>query len=646
MTLRRQLFWAISLLFMAVLVGLLVLNVRGTRDYLEQQLGSHAQDTATSLSMRLGQVMGKGDAVLTQLQIDSVFDRGYFQRVVLLDARETVLVNRELPSKVGDVPLWFSTLFPLRAPGGEAFVSSGWQQLGKVVVVSQPAHAYAYLWSSFLELSAWVALVFAVALLMTHGLLKIILNPLHAIERTARAVQDKRFEQIEQKPRARELARVVRAMNDMSRRIAEIIDAEVRRADEFRQQVMVDEVTQLDNRKGFDLRFASMLQHPDAGAQGYLLGIEVNGLKEFNTDVSYQQGNDLLRQVARIGKTVNSAADDLAARLGGATFVFVCTQPERSLVLGVAEKVRTELAAVFQSIDPEHRMSFSMGLVPIDVQQTKGDLLARLDMVLEAARVAGRNALHAAPEEADRMDVLGSQGWRDLIESALQENRWSLVGQAVVRFGSGNVLHTEVMARLVDKLGQQVPASRFVPMATRHKLMSALDRSVLTMARAHAETQPGAPDVAVNVSTQSVVDPAFMAWLASFLKDMGPLASRLSLELTGYGCSQNIEAARAFAQLLRKHGVKFGIDRLGLDPNSPSVIRALPPDYVKLDSPLIMATQGDQVAVEWMQTMVSLAKSLDATVIAQGIESADDFALLAQTHDAGQGYHIGKPEPL
>src|SRR5450830_648085 len=199
MTLRRQILAVISLVFLGILAGLLVFSVRGTRDYLEQQLASHAQDAATALSLPLAQSLGRDDKVL---------------------------VERELPEKVAEVPQWFTHAFALSSPGGESFVSSGWRQLGKVIVQSQPEYAYQYLWKSAREVALWILLAYGVALLLSHLLLQIILNPLYAIERSARAIQERRFEQIVTQPAARELARVVRAMNDMARRIAEILDAE------------------------------------------------------------------------------------------------------------------------------------------------------------------------------------------------------------------------------------------------------------------------------------------------------------------------------------------------------------------------------------------------------------------------------------
>lgn len=646
MTLRRQLFAALSALFLVVLVGLLLLNVRGTRDYLQSQLASHAQDAATSLSLPLAQAMQRGDPVLTQMQVESVFDRGFFQRIVVVDPRGEVLVSKELPDKVADVPLWFSRWFALNPPGGEAFISSGWKQLGKVVVVSQPAHAYQYLWSTASEVAAWVGLVYLLALLATHGLLRYVLRPLYAIELTAKAIQEKRFEQIAFVPRARELARVVRAMNNMSRRIAEILNEEVARADALRKQVLQDSVTGLDNRQSFDLRLHALLEGRDTTPHGLVLGLEVNGLKDFNTGSSYQKGNALLQAVAARAHGVLGETVRIGARLGGASFGFVLADATLEQGRHLVQLLQLALQEEFVLQDPQGGVTFSLGAVYFAEARKKGELMARLDMAIEMARQSGRNAEHVLSDELTGQDTLGSLGWRDLIENALQQGRWSLYGQPVVGFANGDTVHLEVMGRLVDQAGQLVQASSFIPMAMRHKLMPAVDRAIVSLAKAHLLTVPGGAALAINVSVQSLAHRPFLDWLKGQLDELGGLAKRLSFEVTGYGCSQDLKAALAFAAMVRKAGAKFGLDRLGLDPISAKVLRELPPDYVKLDSTLVLQALDEQGAKAWVQSMVVLARSLDAVVIAQGVETPEQAAQLRTTHDAAQGFLLGAPKPL
>jgi EAL domain-containing protein (putative c-di-GMP-specific phosphodiesterase class I)/GGDEF domain-containing protein len=675
MTLRRQLFLALSAVFLLILVGLLWMNVRGTRDYLEQQLGSHAQDAATSLSIPLSQSLGAGDRVLADLQVSTVFDRGFFQRIVVIDAFGQPVFTKELPAKVDDVPLWFSQWFELRPPGGEAFISAGWKQLGKVVVQSQPAYAYQYLWSNAREVALWVVGAYFVALLLTRLLLWVILNPLNAIERTAKAIQERRFLQIPGRPKARELARVVRAMNDMSRRISEILDAETAKAETFRKQVLHDEVTGRENRRSFDLRFGDMLEGQEPAPRGVVIGVELNGLKEFNTGASYQRGNILLKAVGDRCVQALGPLLRISARLGGASFGFVAVDTDPEQARAACQQLRQAVEQVFVGQEVGDALSFSVGGVFFSEGSRRGQVMARLDLAIEAAREAGRNALYVQQEHAGEQDSLGSLGWRDLILNALHENRWRLFGQPVVRVSDGSVLHSELMGRLLDQSGQPVQAAKFIPMATRHHLMAEVDKAIILLAKAHLRATGGEQALAVNVSAQSLEGKGFGDWLRSQLRELGPLARKLSFELSCYGCSQNLDAARAFAKLVREGGALFGMDRLGLEPLSVLVLRELPPDYVKLDSVLLYGVaatvpsagassagvspssppigdptsdpMNDQAnAQQWVQSIMTLARSMDVVVIAQGVETEEQAAGLAGKYDAGQGYYFGAPAPL
>lgn len=646
MTLRRQILAVISLVFLGILVGLLVFSVRGTRDYLEQQLASHAQDAATALSLPLAQSMGRDDLVLAELNVASVFDRGFFKRIVLTDAKGKVLVERELPEKVAEVPQWFTQLFTLSSPGGEAFVSSGWRQLGKVIVQSQPEYAYQYLWKSAREVALWVLLAYGVALFLSHLLLQIILNPLYAIERSARAIQERRFEQIVTQPAARELARVVRAMNDMARRIAEILDAETAKVEGFRRQVLHDELTGLDNRRSFDLLLGELLSGPEPHIHGVLVGLELNGLKDLNTGGGYLRGNALLQSVARIGAEVLQGHARISARLSGASFGFVLADVDFEEGRHLAHQLLAALQNVLADVE-DVGVSCSVGAVPFNAAEPKSHLMARLDLAIEAARQQGRNAVFASSQLDTELDALGSERWRALIQHALNDNRWRLLAQPVVFLEDRRLLHQELMVRLLDEHNGLVPAASFVPMAMRHKLMPEVDRAVVLLAVARSRGE-GAPDtpMAINVSLQSVRQRSFVEWLRGVLREQGAQARLLSFELTCFGCSQDIEAARAFASMVREHGARFGIDRLGLDALSTRVLRQVPPDYVKLDSALIHEVDGEQVSGEWVNAIAALARSMDVQIVAQGIESEQDARRLVGIYDAGQGYFFGKPEPV
>ena len=645
MTLRQQLFLAISAIVLAIFVALTWADVRSTRAYLEEQLASHAQDAASALVHPLSQSLGKADTQLAATQVATLFDRGYFQRIAVLGLKGDVLVNRELPAKIDEVPVWFSELFPLQAAPGEAFISAGWRQLGKVVVISQPTHAYQHLWRSLIETAIWMAVAYAAALVLTQLLLHMILKPLSLIEASAREIQKKRFERIAFMPRAPELRRVVGAMNDMSRRIKEMLDTESAKAEKFRREAYVDELTGFDNRRSFDLRFKQFLDGSVAFSEGALIGLEVNRLKEFNTEVSYREGDAYLKALADVARTVLGESARVLCRTGGGSFGFVVL--DHPVIIELARTLQGRLAEIPLPAGGRGDLSFSMGVVNFRIGDARSEVMSRLDLAIESARQASRNAMQYVAETAGNAGALGSQGWRELIRNALSENRWTLVGQPVVSLSSGELIHQEIMTRLIGTDGNLVPASTFMPMALRHHLMAEVDRALLSLVFAMLNARVAVGEMgrlAVNMSSQSLDDTGFMQWLDEALGRLDRSDLNLSFELAEYGCASQPALARKFAELVRKHRARFGIDHFGLAPDSLQLLRDLPPDYIKLDAGLVAEAPRSESARAVLRAIVTLAASLEVDVIAQGVETAEQVKLLLEDHVAGgQGYHFGRP---
>lgn len=646
MTLRRQLLIAISVVFSLIFIGLLVLSVFNTRQYLETQLGSQSQEAATSLAHTLSPALEKADEMLAETQVVSYFDRGYFQRIAVLSPQGKLLLNKESQVSVEDVPLWFSGLVKLNTPGGEAFISAGWKQLGKVVVVAQPTLAYQHLWASTQQTLMWMGLVYMLALGLAFWLLQLILKPLKQIEATSLAIGERRFEQISGVPGARELARVVTAINFMSQRVSEMLDSEAARAESFRKEAYQDEVTGLENRRGFDLRFSQFLSSDIGEGRGVLLAVEMNELKEFNTRHGYQAGNQVLRQMTLAMQKVLAGRISLTGRIGGGSVVAVLGGMDSEAAMQLARELQQQLLAALASDTALSDAHFSFALVPFAAGEQRSQLMARLDLALESARQNQRNAIFCLEAEAaGQADALGSAGWRDLIQKALTERRVSLMLQPSIWLANELPVHEEVTTRLLDGDGKPVPAAKFLPMALRHNLMPEMDRTLLGLVfEALQQGQVLPTMLALNLSLPSIQNRDFMQWLTQALDGLGNHASRLSFELSEYACVQDMESTRELAVLVRRHGCKFGMDHFGLSPDCLQVLRQIPPDYLKLDGGLSREFASDDTTRALLQSIISLAHSLDVTVIAQQVESATQREVLGQHQvDAGQGYHWGAP---
>jgi len=648
MTLRNQLLSVISVLFLAVLGAILVVSVSGTRQYLEQQLASHAQDAATAMSVTLGRSLGRGDLVLAETEVASVFDRGYFKRIDVLGPDRKPLVQRELPEKIEGVPGWFVSAVPIGTQAGEAFVGSGWRQLGKVVVVSQPTFAYQHLWHTSMQLLGWLAAICLGALGLVLAVLHFILKPLRAIEKTAIDVQAKRFEPITERPRAPELARVVTAMNQMSHRVGQMLEEETTKAQGLYRQAYEDDLTGMLNRRGYELRLNELLQGEYQFGLGAVVAVELDDMRLLHRAMGFAAGEHILIAVSDAAKEVFASLPvTILARSNEFSFSFVVTELGHQQVAEMAAELRRRILARLAGEASLQMVGIHVGTAYFRQQDKRSDVFARADLALESARQSDRYGFAVLADHASESSSLGSQGWRTLIQTALVESRWRLLRQPVLSLDlPSKVLQGECMARLVDAQGTLVPASNFLPMASRHRLMPEVDRAIVTLAFEYLKGSPAEQEaVAINLSPQSLVDQDFMDWLAARLGVLGENSRRLAIEVSEFGAVRNLAATQRCRDLVRSHGGKFGIDHFGMDPKALNLLRELLPDYVKLTGSLIEDIEAVESASEMLQSFVKLAHSLDVLVIAQQVERAEQLAVLASAQvDAGQGYYFGAPE--
>jgi diguanylate cyclase (GGDEF)-like protein len=599
------------------------------------------------LSITLGPSLAKGDKVLAETQVMSLFDRGYYQRVDVLGPDRSPLVTRVLPEKVEGVPLWFISLLPIETPPGEAFVASGWRQLGKVVVVSQPTYAYQHLWRTSAELMLWLLAVCLGALALLQFGLGLILGPLRAIEAAARNVQAKIFEQITQRPKAPELASVVGAMNQMSKRVGEMLDAETKKAQGLQRQAYEDELTGLANRRGFELRLAELLHGEFHFALGAVISVELDDMRLLNRAHGFSAGEGIMRLVADHARGVLAGLPvAILARSNEFSFNFVLADISVAQVAGLARDLRLRILGALADNEPAQHIGIQMGVAFFDQTADRSHVYSRADLAVETARQSDRNGFAVLDADAQETSSLGSFGWRTLISTALVEKRWRLLYQPVLQLDdTRRQIQTECMARLVDENGALVPAANFLPMAARHRLMPDIDRAMVGLAFEHlrrAETSE--VTVAVNLSPQSVADAAFMQWFEQEAQKLGRAAKHLAVELSEFGALRQLSAAISLKALMHRLGGQFGIDHFGLEPQALDLLRKLVPDYVKLSTALMNDLSAVEAATDMLHSFVTLAHSLDVLVIAQQLESDQQLgSLRAAKVDAGQGYLFGPP---
>jgi len=646
MTLGRQLALGVSALFFAALVGVQWIHLRSAQASLQQQLEALAQDAATSIGLSLGNTMRENDRALIETVINPAFDRGHYQRIEYFSAAGDLLASRTLPPQEGRYPGWFVTLFPLHGPTAQSLVSAGWRQLGRVQVTAHPKFAYEQLWATARDTLLYLALIYVAAMLALRFFLRGILRPLAEVERAAQAMSARHFVRLKIRPRTRELARVVEAMNALSLKVNEVIEGEAHRAEHLLNAAYRDEVTGLLNGRGFAARFESAYEGARGAFDGTLAFIDLADLAAISREIGAGRCDALLRGLSgQIGELA-AAHGGFAGRWTGALTVLALPK------LG-ADAARDRLAALRERLSSALR---DAGLPQLDHVYCGAVIAHGAPATLRQLIRAAEEALLRAHESEEDIAVLAAgdlqglypAGRADLLElvrEALGARRVLLAGQGAYRMSDHRPLHTEIMARLRAGDGEEVTAAEFLPVVVAHGLAEALDRAVIGRVLEAARGRRG-ESISVNVSIRSAEQAPFVEWLAGELGRDQALARRLVFEISEHGVAQNEAAAGDFAGRLARCGARFAIDHFGVQKDSLARMQHLRPAYLKLAATHTPNLLFDTGARFFAESLIRAARQLDIPVIAQNVEDDQMFQALVPLGFTGyQGNLMSPPVP-
>lgn len=650
MTLLRQLVIVIVTLFILLFVGTMLLSINNTRTYLNDQLRTISQDTATSLGLSLTPPMADKDMAVVDRMISAVSDSGYYREVVVSDVEGKPLVSRKQDTKLGSVPQWFINMVPLQTPRGEALIMAGWQQAGTVRVEANPGYAYVALWTNTVESFWWFLAASSVTVLLGIIALHFILRPLRDVEMQARAICDREYPVQKKIPWTLELRSVVEAMNRMSTRVKEMFEEQTASIERLRAENYRDSLTGLANRRYFEMNLKQLIE---TGKHGALLMIELKDFKQYNEKRGYQAGDDLLKNAAEFIEAGCKAFPNLeyfTVRLSGANFAIVLTNAGEAEALELGNHLAKALPRFKERglVDGEEVGHIGIALF---TGQGYGEALSAADMALRAAQQHGPNAVHLLDpgKTADAANVRSATQWGEILREALQSNRISLLVQpakGAAEAERANVLHYESLMRLTDAKGETIPAVVYTPVAKRLRLATDFDRAMITevLSRLHAKRY-GDTSVAVNLFPASLQNREFVDWLCAELAKAPDAAKRLLLEVSEYGMIENVDALRDFIARVSPYGTRTGLDHFGRGFSSFGYLSTLKLDYIKIDGSYVRGILENKDNQFFIESVIKVAHGLEIKVFAVSVESDAELNLLSNLGlDGVQGYGVGRPE--
>ena len=433
-------------------------------------------------------------------------------------------------------------------------------------------------------------------------------------------------------------------------------DITARRAaqDEINTLAFYDPLTQLPNRRLLmDRLHQSLASTARAGRHGALQFIDLDNFKTLNDTLGHDLGDQLLRQAAqRLNSNVREG--DTVARLGGDEFVVMLDglsenrEDAASQARLTAEKILTELNRPYQLADHDYHSTASIGVALYSGHdESIEELLKQADLAMYQAKAAGRNTLRFFDPEMQAV-VSARAALETEIRGALAQSQFVLHYQPQLD-REGRIIGAEALLRWPHPQRGMVSPAEFIPLAEDSGLILPLGRWVLETACAELLAWSRLPhmqslSLSVNVSARQFQQQDFVQEVLGLIEASGARADRLKLELTESLLVQDVEGTIVKMSALQDRGVRFALDDFGTGYSSLAYLKLLPLDQLKIDQSFVRDLLTDPNDAAIAGTVIALGRSLHLSVIAEGVETAEQRDFLAALGcDGYQGYLFGRP---
>jgi len=279
------------------------------------------------------------------------------------------------------------------------------------------------------------------------------------------------------------------------------------------------------------------------------------------------------------------------------------------------------------------------------------DILSNADSACYLAKESGRNRIQVFTEEDDKLLTQQREmHWVSRINHALEENRFQLYFQKILPLDGQEksfILHGEILLRMIDKEGDIVSPSNFLPAAERYNMITLIDEWVVDKSIQWLASRKDKVLISVNLSGMSLSNRDFLNFIVTRIKQYQINPELLCFEITETAAISHLSTAIHFMNVLKKLGCSFALDDFGSGLSSFSYLTSLPVDYLKIDGTFVMDIDKDPMHYAMVKSINEVGQVMGIKTIAEYAASESIIRSLREVGvDNAQGYAIARPVPL
>ena len=409
-------------------------------------------------------------------------------------------------------------------------------------------------------------------------------------------------------------------------------------------------VAQEDSRSGKrpNARIRFVEQFLRQGQQGRLAGLVLGQLDAFNriaTTFGHEQCDAFCAHYTdRLRETLPARTPII--RLSERRFALIVDCDSMSTVMDIAVALTETNPPQLMVRGEEFIVDITLGIA---VYPSHADdaatLFRRAELALKGAREKELAFDIYRPDATQQQAALWK--FETELQSAVAKGELEVYYQPKVEIATNRVCGVEALVRWCLGSGNFVPASDFIPLAETNGAIVPLtwlvfDRIVAQLASWSA--MPESFSVAVNVSPQILTHPEFTTRVKALKAALDARKFKFTIELTEDSLVQGDASSLASIERLRKLGIELSIDDFGKGYSSLTYLKQIPAAEIKIDKRFIGTVAVDETDKQIVKTVIALAHALGMRVVAEGVDSAEAVAAVAELEcDMAQGFYIGRP---